>query len=141
MQGSSSPGPAVKVAPITPSKPVASEIRRPTLSGHIQIMRIDHWFKNVFVLPGVIVGLSLDPVLATWDLVPRFFLGMLSICLMASSNYVINELLDAPYDRLHPTKWKRPVPRSAWPMPRATSIARSKNSTTQKKRWRMLKRR
>src|SRR5437667_114714 len=26
---------------------------RPTIRGHIQIARIDHWFKNVFVLPGI----------------------------------------------------------------------------------------
>ena len=29
---------------------------------------------------------------------------MISVCLVASSNYVINEILDAPYDRLHPVK-------------------------------------
>ena len=27
---------------------------RPTLRGHIAIARIDHWFKNVFVLPGAL---------------------------------------------------------------------------------------
>ena len=29
---------------------------------------------------------------------------------MASSNYVINEILDAPFDALHPTKCQRPTP-------------------------------
>jgi len=32
---------------------------RPTLRGHIQIARIDHWFKNVFVLPGIIAAIGL----------------------------------------------------------------------------------
>jgi hypothetical protein len=27
---------------------------------HIQIARIDHWFKNVFVLPGIAAALSID---------------------------------------------------------------------------------
>jgi 4-hydroxybenzoate polyprenyltransferase len=30
--------------------------------------------------------------------------------LVASSNYVINEILDAPFDALHPTKCQRPTP-------------------------------
>jgi 4-hydroxybenzoate polyprenyltransferase len=39
----------------------------------------------------------------------RAFCGILSVCLVASSNYVINEVLDAPFDRLHPTKHTRPA--------------------------------
>ena len=31
----------------------------PTLRGHVQIMRVDHWTKNVFVLPGVVAAVSL----------------------------------------------------------------------------------
>jgi 4-hydroxybenzoate polyprenyltransferase len=81
---------------------------RPTLRGHVQIMRIDHWFKNVFVLPGIIAALGVDA--ATEGLWSRFVFGMISICLVASSNYVINEVLDAPSDRSHPIKRKRPVP-------------------------------
>lgn len=84
---------------------------RPTLWGHIQIARIDHWFKNVFVFPGVIVAIGLDPsLLSAPGLLTRLGLGLLAICLVASSNYVINEVLDAPHDRQHPTKCQRPVP-------------------------------
>ncbi len=82
-----------------------------TLWGHIQIARIDHWFKNVFVLPGVVVAVGMDPsLLSPTELPIRLFLGLLSICLVASSNYVVNEVLDAPHDRQHPTKCHRPVP-------------------------------
>ena len=82
-----------------------------TLWGHIQIARIDHWFKNVFVLPGVVVAVGMDPSLLSLTELPiRLFLGLLSICLVASSNYVVNEVLDAPHDRQHPTKCQRPVP-------------------------------
>jgi 4-hydroxybenzoate polyprenyltransferase len=73
-------------------------------------MRVDHWFKNVFVLPGILAAIGTDPS----HLVPHAFrrvaVGMLSVCIVASSNYVINEILDAPYDRLHPIKCTRPVP-------------------------------
>jgi 4-hydroxybenzoate polyprenyltransferase len=37
-------------------------------------------------------------------------IGFLAVGLIASSNYVINEVLDAPHDRTHPTKCLRPVP-------------------------------
>ena len=85
-------------------------IRRPSLLGHIQIARIDHWVKNVFVLPGIVVALSVDRArLASWSWL-SFLLGMLAVCLIASSNYVLNEILDAPYDLAHPDKRTRPVP-------------------------------
>jgi len=80
-----------------------------SLKGYIQIARVDHWVKNVFVLPGVVVALSVDRSrLASWSW-KSFLIGMLAVCLIASSNYVINEILDSPYDRNHPTKSNRPV--------------------------------
>ena len=82
---------------------------QPSFRGHLKIARIDHWVKNVFVLPGVVAGLSFE----TWSfrgVALRFAIGMASVCLIASSNYTINEILDAPFDRVHPTKRRRPVP-------------------------------
>ena len=87
-----------------------STLVRPTLRGHIQICRIDHWFKNVFVLPGIIAAIGVDAANATDGIWTRILLGMISICLVASSNYVINEMLDAPSDLAHPIKRFRPVP-------------------------------
>jgi len=85
-------------------------LRRPTLAGHIQIARIDHWVKNVFVFPGIVVALSVDRArIASWSWI-NLFAGMVAVCLIASSNYVINELLDAPSDLAHPVKRNRPVP-------------------------------
>jgi decaprenyl-phosphate phosphoribosyltransferase len=92
---------------------------RPTLRGHVQIMRIDHWFKNVFVLPGIVTALGVDLAGAERNLWWRFVLGMMSICLVASSNYVINEVLDAPSDRSHPVKRNRPTPSGQVSLPLA----------------------
>jgi len=83
---------------------------KPSLAGHIQIARFDHWIKNVFVLPGILGALSFNPEKATFDLFWTMCIGLLSVGLVASSNYVINEILDAPCDRLHPVKRNRPVP-------------------------------
>ena len=82
----------------------------PSIRGHVSIMRIDHWIKNVFVIPGAVVALSLDPQHRGWDLLVRGLMALLATGLVASSNYTLNELLDAPFDRHHPTKRTRPVP-------------------------------
>src|SRR5687767_11091882 len=94
-------------APLDPAAPIQG---RATLRGHLAICRIDHWFKNVFVLPGIVAAIGVDPDHVAPDLWPRIAIGMASICLVASSNYVVNEVLDAPSDRSHPVKYRRPVP-------------------------------
>jgi 4-hydroxybenzoate polyprenyltransferase len=73
-------------------------------------MRVDHWFKNVFVLPGIAVALALAPPPSLDDLWWKVLLGLTAVCLNASSYYTLNELLDAPFDKFHPDKSKRPVP-------------------------------
>ena len=77
---------------------------------YIQIARVDHWFKNAFMLLGLLLALFYDPTMLIWASVPRLGLAVLATCLLASSNYVLNELIDAPYDRFHPVKKHRPVP-------------------------------
>jgi len=83
---------------------------RASWRGHVAIARVDHWFKNVFVLPGIVVALGTDPFVDRSGLGWRILIGLISVCLIASSNYTLNELIDAPYDRHHPTKQSRPVP-------------------------------
>jgi hypothetical protein len=56
-----------------------SGVGRWSQSGYLRIARIDHWFKNVFVLPGIVPGLSLDPAPSTPGLMLRIFLGMVSM--------------------------------------------------------------
>lgn len=102
-----------KTRPVPAAAQSTAIPRHSTLRGYIQIARIDHWIKNVFVLPGVVVALSADRArLASWSWV-SFAVGMLAVCLIASSNYVLNEILDAPSDMAHPTKRNRPVPMGA----------------------------
>jgi decaprenyl-phosphate phosphoribosyltransferase len=76
---------------------------------YVQMARVDHWFKNAFMLAGVILALFVEPALLRLDVVPVLLVALLSTCLVASSNYVLNEMLDAPYDREHPVKKHRPA--------------------------------
>lgn len=81
------------------------------LRPYIEIARIDHWFKNLFMVLGIVLALFHDPDLAaSWGSLGWVLLGVLATCIVASSNYVLNEVLDAPTDRAHPVKKDRPVP-------------------------------
>ena len=80
------------------------------LLGHIEICRFDHWIKNVFILPGLLIAYSIYPQPINLQFLINVLIGFLSAGLVASSNYVINEVLDAPFDALHPTKCQRPTP-------------------------------
>lgn len=84
--------------------------QQPSLYAHVQIMRLDHWIKNVFVLPGIAVAMLVNAGRVNLNLWYAVLLGLLATGLVASSNYVLNEVLDAPFDRLHPVKCRRPVP-------------------------------
>jgi decaprenyl-phosphate phosphoribosyltransferase len=83
---------------------------RATWRGHLQIARLDHWVKNAFVLPGIVAALSFRHSLATRTVLVNTIMGLVAIGLVASSNYVLNEIMDAPFDRFHPVKCNRPVP-------------------------------
>ena len=80
------------------------------LLGHLEICRFDHWIKNIFILPGLLIAYSVYPQAIDLHFLINVFIGFLSAGLVASSNYVINEVLDAPFDALHPTKCQRPTP-------------------------------
>lgn len=76
------------------------------IKSYISMMRINHWFKNMFVLPGTILALVLTGTPFS-QIIPTLILGLLSACIIASSNYVINEWVDAAFDRFHPRKKHR----------------------------------
>jgi len=80
------------------------------LAAHVSIARLDHSIKNIFVIPGIVIPISL---LHSWPstLWRNLALGILATTLVACSNYVINEVLDAPFDRSHPIKKNRPAAR------------------------------
>jgi len=89
---------------------VNTQVKPDYLRGHIEICRFDHWIKNVFILPGLLIAISVYPQGINFGLLVSILIGFLAAGIVASSNYVINEILDAPFDALHPTKCQRPTP-------------------------------
>ena len=77
---------------------------------YLQIARPDHWFKNVVMLAGVVLAYFYEMAPFSSDQIWLIPLAFFATCIIASSNYVINEILDAPSDVGHPTKCKRPIP-------------------------------
>ncbi len=71
----------------------------------LRLARPKQWAKNVlvFAAPGA-AGL-----LGTPSVVARAALAFASMCAVASSTYVVNDVADAVADRAHPTKRHRPV--------------------------------
>lgn len=76
---------------------------------YLRIMRIDHWIKQLFIIPGCVCALLLTNTRFSNSIFMNFVVGFIATSLIASANYVINEWLDAQFDRFHPTKKNRSV--------------------------------
>ncbi len=86
---------------------------------YAQIARPDHWIKNVFMALGVLLACFYHPDLFSLSLLGPILVAVMATCVIASSNYVINEILDAPTDRSHPVKRLRPIPSGKVVLPAA----------------------
>jgi len=92
------------------ASPSADDRRRARLRDYLRIARPDHWIKNLFILPGVLAAALLAKEPWTWsELVLKVAMAFVATSFVASANYVINEWLDAKFDRFHPKKKNRPV--------------------------------
>jgi decaprenyl-phosphate phosphoribosyltransferase len=97
------------------SRSSAGTVARPHSLGsavrpYVQIARVDHWFKNAFMGLGVLLAVFYRPELFSWVNLTPLLIALAATCLIASSNYVLNEILDAPTDLAHPQKRFRPIP-------------------------------
>lgn len=68
-------------------------------------IRIWQWTKNILVFIPIIFGASLLNIKTFTNVVIVFF----AVSLAASTVYVINDIIDAKEDRIHPIKKKRPI--------------------------------
>ncbi|MCI0673327.1 MAG: UbiA family prenyltransferase, partial [Myxococcaceae bacterium] len=92
---------------------------RPGWRGWLKALRIHQWAKNVLVfVPLLAAHRGLEPAL-----IGRALLGFIAFCLVASSVYLLNDLLDLPSDRRHPTKRNRPFASGALPLEAGLVVA------------------
>jgi len=70
-------------------------------------LRPFQWVKNLAVFAAIIFNGELFNL----NLFQQSFWAFLTFCLVSSASYLINDIVDAPYDRLHPLKKNRPIAR------------------------------
>ena len=70
-----------------------------------RVLRPRQWVKNVFVLAPLVFAQELSHPTAVWTAVLAFAL----FCVLSSSVYVLNDVVDAESDRQHPDKRHRPI--------------------------------
>jgi 4-hydroxybenzoate polyprenyltransferase len=82
------------------------------------LLRVEHWVKNLFIfIPAFFAGHLFE-----LEILERAFWGFFGFCLMASAVYVLNDLVDAPQDRNHPDKCRRPIASGSIRPPQARVI-------------------
>jgi len=91
------------------------------LKALLKTMRLRQWTKNAFVLAAVVFDRQLSISNPTPLL--RSLAAVLLFCLISSSVYIINDLLDIQADRQHPVKRNRPIASGKLPIPVAIVAA------------------
>lgn len=81
----------------------------------VRMLRPNQWIKNFFVFSGVLFGQG-------WK-EPAYIIAasitMMAFCLVSSSIYVFNDVVDREADRLHPKKCRRPIANGEVTIPEA----------------------
>ena len=75
------------------------------LAGLVRSLRPQQWVKNGFVLVPLVFSDHVRDVPA----IGRVVLAVAAFCAASSAMYLVNDLLDAPRDRVHPVKRLRPI--------------------------------
>jgi 4-hydroxybenzoate polyprenyltransferase len=76
-----------------------------TFGAWVEGLRPQQWVKNGFVFAALIFSRHLTD----WDRNWRVVLAAAVFCLISSSAYLLNDILDAAEDRKHPVKRLRPI--------------------------------
>ncbi len=98
---------------------VPDDRRPPTLlGGLVRLCRPRQWVKNVLVF----VAPAAAGFLFHWDVLWHSMAAFGIFCVAASGTYFLNDAIDAPSDRNHPTKRSRPVASGVVPVSLAVTL-------------------
>ena len=86
---------------------------------YLKAARLHQWLKNFLVFVPLIVSHQWK----NWGAVLDSAIMFLAFGFVASGTYIINDLLDLPSDRRHPSKKKRPIAAGQFPLVNAALIA------------------
>src|SRR5438067_13021714 len=81
--------------------------RRPVAHAAFVSLRPRQWTKNRLLFAGISFAAKLGD-LSRWG---EAFAAFAAYCAASSASYLVNDVRDAPNDRLHPVKRARPIAR------------------------------
>jgi len=85
---------------------------------YARALRVNQWIKNLVVFTAIVFsGKLFDPVLFLNTLY-----AFVVFCLLSSTSYLLNDIIDYHYDRKHPIKRNRPIASGLISIPHATFL-------------------
>lgn len=86
------------------SQPADENASASRVPAHLRLMRPHQWLKNLLLFVPMIAAHEL-----TMQAARQALLAFAAFCLIASSTYILNDLIDLSSDRVHPRKCNRPL--------------------------------
>lgn len=85
----------------------------------IEILRIKQWYKNIVVF----AALFFSKNITNQEMVISSVVGFFALCLISSSSYIVNDIIDSKSDKYHDKKKLRPIPSGRLSIPIALFFA------------------
>lgn len=84
----------------------------------LQAFRVNQWIKNLVVFVAIVFSGKLFET----DLLLRSIYAFVVFCLLSSTSYLLNDIIDFPYDKKHPVKKNRPIASGDITIPEASFL-------------------
>ncbi|MGB9883097.1 MAG: UbiA prenyltransferase family protein [Microgenomates group bacterium] len=84
----------------------------------LKALRVSQWIKNLVIFTAIIFTGQLFNQALFYKTFEAFFI----FCLLSSTSYVLNDIIDYPYDKKHKIKRYRPIASGEISLPQATFI-------------------
>lgn len=81
-------------------------------------LRPRQWSKNLLLFAGIVFAAKIDD----WSRWPEAIAAFVAYCAASSAAYLVNDVRDAPQDRLHPVKRERAIARGELSQARALQL-------------------
>jgi decaprenyl-phosphate phosphoribosyltransferase len=75
------------------------------MNKYLSLLRVQQYYKNLLVFLVPFFG----GALLNMDFIPNLILGFISLCMISSVNYIINDIMDVEKDKKNPEKKNRPI--------------------------------
>lgn len=85
---------------------------------YFKLLRVNQWIKNFVVF----IPIIFNGQLLNRDIFLKSLYSFLIFCLLSSISYIINDIIDYPYDKKHPQKKYRPIAAGLISIPQATFL-------------------